>query len=294
MTDTINLTEQAESLTASQLVDAVVEASGGRDLCFTSSFQTEDMVVLDLVRRRAPDVPVIFLETGYHFAELIAYRDSIVKEWSLNLVNALPKTTLAEHESQFGLLHIIDPGQCCAIRKVEPLMRSLEPFAWWFTGLRREQSPTRANLKKVEDHKLPSGKLMKKVSVLADWTWADVEAYATEHAIPPAGAVRARVHVHRLRAVHEDPRGRRRSAQWPLGRQEAGMRHPYLQREGVNWRQPRGACRLAQEDNCCHAGAPQHYRALETRTGRGSGHAGARGWLELSQARSSAADRSER
>jgi phosphoadenosine phosphosulfate reductase len=184
MTETLNLAEHAESLSADALVDAVVEASGGKDVCFTSSFQTEDMVVLHLLRQRLPDVPVIFLETGYHFVDLIEYRDRIVREWNLNLVNALPQTTLAEHEAQFGLLHIIDPGQCCAIRKVEPLMRSLEPFSWWFTGLRREQSPTRANLKKIEDHKLPTGKLMKKVSVLAEWTWADVETYAASHNIP--------------------------------------------------------------------------------------------------------------
>jgi len=185
MIETITqLTEQAETLTAEALVDAVVEASRGKDVCFTSSFQTEDMVVLHLLKQRLPDVPVIFLETGYHFVDLIEYRDRIVSEWNLNLVNALPQTTLGEHEAQFGLLHIIDPGQCCAIRKVEPLMRSLEPFSWWFTGLRREQSPTRANLKKVEDHKLPTGKMMKKVSVLADWTWAQVDAYATAHNIP--------------------------------------------------------------------------------------------------------------
>jgi phosphoadenosine phosphosulfate reductase len=184
MIETLNFAEQAESLSADALVDAVVEATGGREVCLTSSFQTEDMVVLHLLRQRLPDVPVIFLETGYHFVDLIEYRDRIVREWGLNLVSALPQTTLAEHEAKFGLLHIIDPGQCCAIRKVEPLMRSLEPFSWWFTGLRREQSPTRANLKKVEDHKLPTGRMMKKVSVLADWKWADVEAYASEHNIP--------------------------------------------------------------------------------------------------------------
>ena len=76
----------------------------------------------------------------------------------MNLVNALPKTTLEEHEGEFGLLHIVEPTKCCAIRKVEPLMRSLEPYSWWFTGLRREQSPTRAGLKKIEDHRLPTGK----------------------------------------------------------------------------------------------------------------------------------------
>ena len=174
----------AEELTAEQLVAEIVRASEGRDVCLTSSFQTEDMVVLHLIRRHLTDVPVIFLETGYHFAALLEYRDRLVRDWNLNLINALPLTTIAEHEAQFGLLHIINPTQCCQIRKVEPLMRSLEPFTWWFTGLRREQSPTRANLKKIEDHRLPSGKQMKKISVLADWTWDEVEAYAREHDIP--------------------------------------------------------------------------------------------------------------
>jgi phosphoadenosine phosphosulfate reductase len=142
------------------------------------------MVVLHMLRQHLPDVPVIFLETGYHFKELLAYRDRMTAEWRLNLVNALPLTTLKEHEGKFGLLYIVQPTQCCQIRKVEPLMRSLEPFDWWFTGLRREQSPTRAGLRKVEDHKLPTGKQMKKISVLADWTMAQVDAYAEAHAIP--------------------------------------------------------------------------------------------------------------
>ena len=178
------IVDWTESLSAEELVAEVVRQAGVGDVCLTSSFQTEDMVVLDLLRVHLPQVPVIFLETGYHFPELIAYRDRMVREWGLNLVNALPVTTLEEHEREFGLLHIVEPTRCCAIRKVEPLMRSLEPFGWWFTGLRREQSPTRAGLKKVEDHRLPTGKMMKKVSVLADWDWARVEAYAAEHGIP--------------------------------------------------------------------------------------------------------------
>ena len=183
----MNATEavtEYEGLTADALVEQVVREAAGAPICLTSSFQTEDMVVLHLLRQHVPDVPVIFLETGYHFKELIAYRDRMTAEWGLNLVNALPATTLAEHEAQYGLLHIVQPTECCRIRKVEPLMRSLEPFDWWFTGLRREQSPTRANLKKVEDHRLPSGRAMKKVSILADWSWQRVEAYAREHNIP--------------------------------------------------------------------------------------------------------------
>ena len=173
-----------ESLTAEALVQAVVEVSGGHDVCLTSSFQTEDMIVLHLLREHLADVPVIFLETGYHFPALLEYRDRLAAEWGLNRVNALPVTTREEHESTRGLLHIVQPTECCQIRKVEPLMRSLEPFRWWFTGLRREQSPTRANLKKVEDHRLPTGTVLKKVSVLADWSWAEVEEYARTHSIP--------------------------------------------------------------------------------------------------------------
>ena len=173
-----------EVLTAEQLAEYIVRETAGAPICLTSSFQTEDMVALHMLRAHLPDVPVIFLETGYHFKELIAYRDRMAAEWKLNLINAMPRTTLAEHEAQHGLLYIVQPTECCAIRKVEPLMRSLEPFDWWFTGLRREQSPTRANLKKVEDHKLPTGKTMKKVSILADWTMAQVDAYAAAHGIP--------------------------------------------------------------------------------------------------------------
>jgi phosphoadenosine phosphosulfate reductase len=173
-----------EAISAEQLVAEIVRDVPSGEICLTSSFQTEDMVVLHMLRQHMPGVPVIFLETGYHFKALIEYRDRMAQEWGLNLINAMPKTTLAEHEGQFGLLHIVEPAKCCAIRKVEPLMRSLEPYSWWFTGLRREQSPTRAGLQKVEDHKLPSGKMMKKVSVLSDWDWARVEAYANEHDIP--------------------------------------------------------------------------------------------------------------
>ncbi len=175
---------EPEPLTAQALVDAVVHTAAPGEVCLTSSFQTEDMIVLHMLREQLADVPVIFLETGYHFPALLAYRDRLAAEWGLNLVNALPVTTREEHEGKHGLLHIVQPTECCQIRKVEPLMRSLEPYGWWFTGLRREQSPSRANLRKIEDHKLPTGKMLKKVSVLADWTWAQVEAYAREHDIP--------------------------------------------------------------------------------------------------------------
>ena len=178
------IAEQIEKLSAEQGLDVVLAVNPNARACLTSSFQAEDMAVAHLLRRRIPDVPVVFLETGYHFAATYEYRDRMTKEWSLNLVNAMPQQTVAEQESAFGILHVSDPTKCCQLRKVEPLMRSLEPFDVWFTGLRREQSPTRKNLKKVELHRLPTGKTLWKVSLLADWNWQQVWDYSNANGIP--------------------------------------------------------------------------------------------------------------
>ena len=178
------IAETVENLPAEQVLDAVLSANPNARVCLTSSFQAEDMAVAHLLRKRVPDVPVLFLETGYHFAATYEYRDRMTKEWSLNLVNVMPEHTVLEQESAFGILYVSEPTRCCQLRKVEPLMRSLEPFDVWFTGLRREQSPTRKNLKKVELHRLPTGKTLWKVSLLADWKWEQVWDYGNANGIP--------------------------------------------------------------------------------------------------------------
>lgn len=173
--------ETLESRSAEEVIDSIVGQGTASGVCFTCSFQAEDVVVLNLLRRRIPDVPVLFLETGYHFRETYEFRDRLTRDWGLNLVNVLPKQSVAEQESALGILYREDPTQCCKLRKVDPLFEALEPFRAWFTGLRREQSVTRKNLKKVELHRLPSGKSLTKVSPLADWTWGQVSEYTAKH-----------------------------------------------------------------------------------------------------------------
>ena len=168
---------------SAELVTAILQLGSNATVCLTCSFQAEDMIVLHLLRNHLPSVPVLFLETGYHFAQTYAFRDQIAAEWKLNLVSVLPKQPVAQQETQLGILYRDDPAKCCQLRKVEPLMQSLEPFEIWFTGLRREQSPTRQNLQKVEHHRLPSGKSLLKVSPLADWTWAQVWEYTGKHGL---------------------------------------------------------------------------------------------------------------
>src|SRR5919199_4578381 len=84
--------------------------------CVTCSFQAEDMVVLRLVQEVVPNVPVLFLDTGYHFPELYSYRDEMTAKYNLNLVNVTPARTVPEQESEFGLLYQSRPDQCCKLR----------------------------------------------------------------------------------------------------------------------------------------------------------------------------------
>ncbi|MGC8758667.1 MAG: phosphoadenylyl-sulfate reductase [Bryobacteraceae bacterium] len=155
-----------------------------QDACLTCSFQAEDMAVLHLARQFRPDLPVLFLDTGYHFPETLAYRDRMAGEWGLQLVNLRARISVAEQEVGFGLLYRTDPNRCCRMRKVEPLLEGLEPYRLWITGLRREQSPTRAALEIEETHRLPSGRPIVKLNPLAFWTWRDVLAYCTANDIP--------------------------------------------------------------------------------------------------------------
>jgi phosphoadenosine phosphosulfate reductase len=165
-----------------ELVRSVLEPAD-HTACLTCSFQAEDMVVLDLARKVRPAVPVLFLDTGYHFPETYAYRDKMTELWQLNLVNLLPERSVAAQEAQFGKLYVIEPSRCCGLRKVEPLQRALEQYDVWLTGLRREQSPSRASLEEIETQRLPSGHQIRKITPLAHWTTEDVWTYVRVHQI---------------------------------------------------------------------------------------------------------------
>ena len=120
---------------------------------------------------------MLFLDTAHHFADTYAYRDEIAQRWNLNLIN------LRAEEPSVGLWQQSTQA-CCGRHKVEPLFRALQDYDVWFTGLRRDQSPSRANLQEVEPFALPTGKALRKVSPLATWTTRDVWAYAKAHDIP--------------------------------------------------------------------------------------------------------------
>ena len=164
------LSQDARALIAAALADAKAP-------CVTSSFQAEDVVLVHLLQQARPDIPVLFLDTFHHFPQTLTYRDEIVERWCLKLVN------LRAPDPSVGLWQS-STDDCCARHTVGPLFAALDAFDTWFTGLRREQSPSRANLQLLEPFTLKTGTVLRKVSPLAAWTTKDVWGYARAHDIP--------------------------------------------------------------------------------------------------------------
>ena len=163
---------------ADEVVAWAAEQFGGR---LAVACSMADAVLPHLVSRHAPGVDVLFLETGYHFAETRGTRDAVAATLPVTVVDVLPKQTVAEQDAQYGeKLHDRDPGLCCALRKVEPLAEQLAGYEAWVTGVRRDEAPTRAGTPLVtwdDKHGLV------KVNPLAAWSFDDLLGYAEEHQV---------------------------------------------------------------------------------------------------------------
>ncbi len=138
-----------------------------------------DAVLPHVVAGHLPWVDTLFLETGYHFAETLGTRDAVESSMELTIVDVTPERSVAEQDAEFGKdLFARDPAACCAMRKVEPLERTLHEYEVWITGVRRDEGPTRADTPLVDwDEK--NG--LVKVNPLAHWTFDQLLAYADEH-----------------------------------------------------------------------------------------------------------------
>lgn len=155
-------------------------------LAVATSFQSSGLVILHLLREIRPDLPVLFLDTGFHFDETLEFKDRIVSMWDLKIVELRGEHgNVATQNKIYGeKLYKRDPDKCCAINKVEPLQKALEEYDGWISGLRRDQSPLRAQTPMVEAQLLPTGSEILKIHPLARWSKEDVMSYITEHEIP--------------------------------------------------------------------------------------------------------------
>ncbi|TDD07958.1 phosphoadenylyl-sulfate reductase [Nonomuraea deserti] len=197
-------------------------ATFGERLCLTSSMS--DALLIDLVSRVKPGVDVLFIDTGYHFAETIGTRDAVRQVYDVNVIDIKPSRTVDEQDRDLGpRLFGRNPDLCCYLRKVEPLNRALEPYLAWISGIRRDESPSRTNTKVVE---WDAKRQMVKVNPIAAWTQDDVDNYITDNGVlinplhydnyPSIGCAPCTRQV----AEGEDPR----SGRWAgLGKVECGI-----------------------------------------------------------------------
>ncbi|GGI02656.1 phosphoadenylyl-sulfate reductase [Egicoccus halophilus] len=150
----------------------------------TSSFGAESAVLLHLLSRVAPEVPVLFLDTGLHFDETLRFRADLARRLGLSVVDLRPERSVAQQALRHGdALWSRDPDACCAMRKTTPLRTALHSFDGWATGVRRSQTPERAATPVVEARE-HDGRWLVKVAPLVTWDDDRVDAYLREHDLP--------------------------------------------------------------------------------------------------------------
>jgi len=159
------------------ILDVAINEHFGGAIAAVSSFGADSAVLLDMIARIDPALPVIFLDTGKHFAETLDYRDHLAADLGLRGLRVVsPRDELLARDDPDGTLHGRDADACCAIRKVEPMARAVEPFRAWLTGRKRFQASTRTKLPVFE----AVGERIR-INPLAAWTTADLAAYMRAH-----------------------------------------------------------------------------------------------------------------
>lgn len=152
----------------------------GKKAAATSSFQTQSVPLLHLISEHAPELPVLFLDTGFHFPETLEFRDRLAEELGLNVRSLTPRLGHEGFRKEHGKLHQRDPDLCCYLNKVEPLEDALDEYDLWISGIRRDQTEARASasvLERQEDGTL-------KACPMLEWTSRDIFEYIGEHDLP--------------------------------------------------------------------------------------------------------------
>ncbi|PKV77210.1 phosphoadenylylsulfate reductase (thioredoxin) [Nocardia fluminea] len=141
----------------------------------------QDGVLVHLAAQTRPGVDVLFLDTGYHFAETIGTRDAVEAVYGVNVVNVRPEASVAEQDALLGKdLFARDAAECCRLRKVVPLKKSLSGYNAWITGIRRVEAPTRANAPLISFDEAFG---LVKINPIAPWSDDEMQAYIEANGI---------------------------------------------------------------------------------------------------------------
>ncbi len=180
--DAGSIAEEFEGKDPLELLRFVVDSFGAEKVTLACSFQAEDIVLVDMVASISDSVRVFSLDTGFLFAETERTQKIVESRFDLPFETIRPGHTIMEQANQYGRqLYLRDPDLCCKLNKVLPLQKALEGYACWITGIRREQSPTRANAP-VFAYDETFG--LFKANPLAAWTSEQVWRYVRERNLP--------------------------------------------------------------------------------------------------------------
>jgi phosphoadenosine phosphosulfate reductase len=181
----VALNDSFEEAHPRDILEWALERSGLERIAIASAFQAEGTIVMHLATAMRPDIPVLFLETGYQFAETLAFKEQLAERLSLNVVDLVGEYTVERQAATFGpRLYERDADRCCQLNKVEPMFEALRGLDAWITAFRRESSPTRASAPFVQQYEIEAGRWMVKVNPMAAWTLPRVSAYLREHDLP--------------------------------------------------------------------------------------------------------------
>ena len=151
------------------------------NIAMSSSFQTQSVPLLSMVREIKPNMRVYFLRTGLHFWDTLIFREQIQYRWGMNIVDLTPDSSWRSFLGHFGLdLPETDPDLCCYIRKVQPMQKALDGLDAWITGIRRDQTQNRAQAQILEYKR--DGLL--RIAPLLNWTGETIFNYISENDLP--------------------------------------------------------------------------------------------------------------
>ena len=180
-----DLNERFEGAHPREVVRWALEESEIERIAIASAFQAEGTCVMHLATSSRPDVPVLFLETGFHFAQTLAFKAQLTERLGLNVVDLVGRYTVQTQTAELGpRLYERDANRCCDVNKVQPMLEALRGLDAWITAFRRDSSPTRATSPIVDRYELEPGRWIVKVNPVANWTRRDTWTYLREHDLP--------------------------------------------------------------------------------------------------------------
>ena len=183
--DVRDLNERFERTSPPEIVRWALAGSGIERVAIASAFQAEGTCVMHMASMIRPDVEVLFLETGFQFAETLALKEQLAERLGLSVTDLVGAHTVEQQAGEFGArLYERDPQLCCEINKVRPMFQALQKLDAWITAFRRDSSPTRATAPILDRYELEPGRHILKVNPVARWTRRDTWDYLKANDLP--------------------------------------------------------------------------------------------------------------